>query len=69
MDDLLISRLKYWYGDGLPVDGWVEVDPSGHLHIELFPKTIREKYLKHGDYVRIYVVREEEILEQTIPTK
>ena len=67
MDDLLISRLRYWYGDGLPVDGWVEQDEKGRLYIELFANKARE--LKVGDYVRVKVIKEEDVLDETVPTK
>ena len=64
MDGPLIERFKYWYGDGLPVDGWVAVD-NGHMFIELFPRAIHDLKLREGDYVRVSVIRKEDIDDPT----
>lgn len=64
MDARLVDKFKQWW-EGIPVDGWVEVE-NGHMFVELFPQVIKNFKLKHGDFVRISVVRKEDIDGQEI---
>ena len=63
MGESLLSKLREWCED-IRVDGWVEFnDQTSLMHIELFPVAIRNLGLRPGDYVRIQVVREEDLNE------
>ena len=59
MDASLAGKMQQWWGEDLPVDGWVEVE-NGHAFIELFPYAIHSLKLQSGDYVRISIVRNHE---------
>lgn len=64
MDEPLHDKLRQWWED-IRVDGWVEFnDQTNLMHIELFPIAIRNLKLEPGDYVRIQIIREEDIYEE-----
>lgn len=49
--------------EGMPVDGWVEMDGRGHTHIEIFAHKLRELNLQEGQFVRIEVISQERLKE------
>jgi hypothetical protein len=53
--------------ESLPVDGYVELDESGHLYVELFASAIRQRGFQHGQFVRIRTINEQELQATQLP--
>jgi len=61
MDESLKEKFLSWFHD-MPVDGWVELkEDEGQLYVYLFADAIRELDLRPGDFVRVKVVRLDDI--------
>lgn len=60
MDEKLKDKIDDWFHE-MPVDGWVELDSDGMLYVYLFACAIRERDFRPGDFVRVQIVRIEDI--------
>lgn len=56
------EKMAFWFYN-MPVDGWVEEDDKGNLHIELFASAITQRGFKAGQYVKVRIVTKEDLID------